>query len=211
MNLKSSFMHRLCSWRRKLQGQPKSIEEAVEEVIQQLQANHLSVSWGDRLLTIDKSTGFLNDPQFAKAFGEIRGAHQYDQYGGHHTIAWRLNTLCWAARRGLQLEGDFVECGVFKGDMAWVVLSVLGYDAIPETIISTIVLRGFLTNILPLKITRPTPGFWNLPTNITASRVFTITWLTDLSHSRRSRLSRDFCRNLLNRLARSAFRFCMST
>lgn len=119
-------------WKARLTGKPASIEIAVENVIQQLHANHLRVSWGDRLLTIDKTAGFLEEPRFAKAYSEIRGAHQYDQYGGNHTIAWRLNTLCWAARRGLRLQGDFVECGVFKGDMAWVIMSVLGYDAIPE-------------------------------------------------------------------------------
>ncbi|MSP02596.1 MAG: methyltransferase [Acetobacteraceae bacterium] len=33
-----------------------------------------------------------------------------------------MHTLIWAARAALALpEGDFVECGVFKGDMAWMV------------------------------------------------------------------------------------------
>jgi O-methyltransferase len=131
MSLKTRMQRYGDYWKAKFSGEPASIEQAVEKVIQRLQANHLRVSWGDRLLTIDKTAGFLEEPAFAKAYAEIRGAHQYDQYGGNHTIAWRLNTLCWAARRGLQLQGDFVECGVFKGDMAWVIMSVLGYDAIP--------------------------------------------------------------------------------
>ena len=93
---------------------------------------HLSVSWGDRMLTLDKSCGFLGDPRFKNAFEEVKGAHQYDQYGGDHTIAWRLNTLCWAARCALRAGGDFVECGVFKGDMAWVVSQVVGIENIPR-------------------------------------------------------------------------------
>lgn len=132
MSLKSRIRRNVDRWKSRLYGEPAAIEDAVENVIQRLNANHLTVSWGDRLLTIDKTAGFLDEPRFAKAYAEIRGAHQYDQYGGNHTIAWRLNTLCWAARKGLQLQGDFVECGVFKGDMAWVILNVLGYDAIPE-------------------------------------------------------------------------------
>lgn len=132
MSLKSRVRRHVDRWKSRLSGEPAAIEDAVENVIQRLHANHLTVSWGDRLLTIDKTAGFLEEPQFAKAYAEIRGAHQYDQYGGNHTIAWRLNTLCWAARKGLQLEGDFVECGVFKGDMAWVIMNVLGYDAIPD-------------------------------------------------------------------------------
>lgn len=110
--------------------EPVSLEVAVEEVIARLKANHLTVSWGDRLLTIDKTAGFMEDPKFAREYAAIRGAHQYDQYGGDHTIAWRLNTLVWAAARGLQLNGDFVECGVFKGDMASVILNVLGPEKI---------------------------------------------------------------------------------
>jgi O-methyltransferase len=132
MSLKSRVRRHVDRWKSRLSGEPAAIEDAVENVIQRMNANHLTVSWGDRLLTIDKTAGFLDEPRFAKAYAEIRGAHQYDQYGGNHTIAWRLNTLCWAARKGLQLQGDFVECGVFKGDMAWVILNVLGYDAIPE-------------------------------------------------------------------------------
>lgn len=83
--------------------------------------NHHSIFWGDRLLTIDKSAGFLSDPAFRAAYDAVRGSHQYDQYESPQTISWRLNTLVWAAKCGLHLEGDFVECGVFKGDMSWVI------------------------------------------------------------------------------------------
>jgi hypothetical protein len=86
-----------------------------------LPQDHNRIFWGDRLLSLGKSMGFFDDPLFAAAYAKIRGSHQYDQYDSPHTIAWRLHTLVWAARNGLMLEGDFVECGVFKGDFAWVV------------------------------------------------------------------------------------------
>jgi O-methyltransferase len=92
---------------------------------------HDAVSWGDRMLTLDKSFGFMADPRSRGAYEAIRGSHYYDQYGGEHTIAWRLNTLCWAARRALRTGGAFVECGVFKGDMSWVVGEVVGFERIP--------------------------------------------------------------------------------
>jgi O-methyltransferase len=82
---------------------------------------HVGRFWGDRLLSLDKSAGFLDAPAFAKALEAIRGSHVYDQYQGPQSIAWRLHTLVWAAGIGMALDGDFVECGVFKGDMAWVV------------------------------------------------------------------------------------------
>jgi hypothetical protein len=80
------------------------------------------------MLTIDKSAGFLLDPVFRLAFEQIRGAHKYDRYNSSVTIAWRLHTLVWAARAALALpEGDFVECGVFQGDMAWMIAEVTNF------------------------------------------------------------------------------------
>jgi O-methyltransferase len=93
-----------------------------------LPRDHRSVFWGDRMLTIDKSAGFLEEPVFRRAFDAIRGKHQYDQYDSPFTIAWRLHTLVWAARSALALpDGDFVECGVFHGDMSWVVATVTDF------------------------------------------------------------------------------------
>lgn len=84
--------------------------------------DHRSVFWGDRMVTLDKSAGFLDEPRFRAAYDRIRGAHVYDQYETPHSIAWRLHTLVWAAKQALSLpQGDFVECGVFQGDMAAVI------------------------------------------------------------------------------------------
>ena len=106
----------------------QSMARFIDFVITHLLArDHRSIFWGDRMLTIDKSAGFLEDPAFRAAFEQIHGAHQYDRYASAFTIAWRLHTLVWAARTALALpEGDFVECGVFKGDMAWMVGEVTG-------------------------------------------------------------------------------------
>jgi len=86
---------------------------------------HHAYFWGDRLLSLDKSAGFLSDPSFAAAYQAIRGSHQYDEYSSPHTISWRLHTLVWAARSAMSIAGDFVECGVFKGDMAWFVSQLI--------------------------------------------------------------------------------------
>ena len=98
---------------------PLSRADEFNEAVDRIVPDHASVFWGDRLLTLDKSAGFLEDEKFKRAFAEIRGSHQYDQYEGKDTIAWRLHTLCWAAKNAVMIDGDFVECGVFKGDMAW--------------------------------------------------------------------------------------------
>lgn len=105
---------------------PALVDLTIEKAIA---PHHHSVFWGDRLLTIDKSAGFLSDPAFRAAYDAVRGSHQYDQYSSPQTISWRLHTLVWAAKCGLAVEGDFVECGVFKGDMSWVISQVVDFAA----------------------------------------------------------------------------------
>jgi hypothetical protein len=102
----------------------------VNDTAETLAYAHVSVSWGDRLLTLDKSAGFKQEAAFGTAFAAIRGSHVYDQYNGPDTIAWRMNTLIWAGRRACQVGGDLVECGTFKGDMAWVILHTIGAERI---------------------------------------------------------------------------------
>jgi hypothetical protein len=95
--------------------------------------HHRSVFWGDRLLTLDKSAGFRDDPRFAAAMRAITGSVQYDQYSSPDGVAWRLNTLVWAAWCGLRVPGDFVECGVYKGDFAWVITQFVDFEKARRT------------------------------------------------------------------------------
>ena len=111
---------------------PERYAADLNGAIANLTSHHLSVSWGDKLLTLDKSMGFRDQSSFRLGFEAIRGSHIYDEYDGPDTIIWRLNTLCWAAGCALRVGGDFVECGVFKGDMAWVVVQVVGAQNISK-------------------------------------------------------------------------------
>ena len=110
----------------------KSYSSLLSVVTLRGRERHLTISWGDRLLTLDKSASFMEEPCSLKAYEAIYGSHKYDQYDGKDTIAWRLNTLCWAARCGLKAGGDFVECGVFKGDMSWLITQVIGETDMPH-------------------------------------------------------------------------------
>ena len=122
--------------------------------------------WGDRLLSLDKSMGFFDDPVFAAAYRQIRGSHQYDQYASPHTIAWRLHTLVWAARNGLALEGDFVECGVFKGDFAWVVAQATDFARQPRTFYLYDTFEGFAPTYSGVEDYPDAPGFFDFADRI---------------------------------------------
>jgi O-methyltransferase len=101
---------------------PKLAAVAFDRVLRDVvRRYHHSVSWGDRLLTLDKSAAFRDEPAFVAALEKAdsgTGANLYESPDG---ISWRYNTLIWAARVCLELPGDFVECGVFRGDMSWMI------------------------------------------------------------------------------------------
>ncbi|MDZ4762508.1 MAG: TylF/MycF/NovP-related O-methyltransferase [Alphaproteobacteria bacterium] len=113
---------------------PDQAAKIVDQVIARLIAPfHETVSWGDRLLTLDKSVGFRDDPTFAAAFAKMSTSTGQTQYRAPDGIAWRLNTLVWAARNALRIEGDFVECGVFEGEMSWLVTQMVDLAAAGRT------------------------------------------------------------------------------
>ncbi len=90
---------------------------------------HKSVSWGDRLLTLDKAAAFKEDPRYLQAFAEVNSSTGANQYASPDGIGWRLNTLTWAARHAVPVPGDFIECGVYRGDMSWVVTEMVDLAA----------------------------------------------------------------------------------
>jgi O-methyltransferase len=90
---------------------------------------HRGSFWGDRLLTLDKSAGFRNDPAFQRAIAAANSSTGMTQYASPDGISWRFHTLIWAARQALTVPGDFVECGVYEGDMSWVLTEMVDLPA----------------------------------------------------------------------------------
>ena len=82
----------------------------------------------DNLITFDRSVGFVQDPSFAAAMK--RNA----QTAQEQSLAWRVHTLCWAAEQALHREGDFLECGVWKGFSFGVVTQYLNWSSIPKNL-----------------------------------------------------------------------------
>jgi hypothetical protein len=103
---------------------PATVEEAaqiLDSALSLIQGYHQGFFWGDRLLTLDKSAAFRDDATFRAALTQADSSTGMNQYESPDGIAWRYNTLVWAARSCLMLPGDFVECGVYRGDMTWMI------------------------------------------------------------------------------------------
>lgn len=64
---------------------------------------------GDMLVTFDRNMGFFQDAAFMDAF-KAEASNQQEI-----SLIWRLHVLCWCAKTALRRDGDFVECGVYRG------------------------------------------------------------------------------------------------
>lgn len=81
---------------------------------------------GDNLIVLDRNMGFSEDPRLVAALERQKPSAQ------ESSLLWRLHVLCWCAKNALALDGDFVECGVYRGFMSAVALQYLDFGARPK-------------------------------------------------------------------------------
>lgn len=75
-------------------------------------------------LKTNHNCDFRRDPKFQAAYQRaLEGAPI------PYEIHWRAHTCVWAALQGLNIEGDFVECGVYTGFYSRIVCSYLDFAA----------------------------------------------------------------------------------
>jgi hypothetical protein len=82
---------------------------------------------GDNLFTWGRNNSALDDPSFLTAW---QGNLQND---ADQAIVWRRYILACAAFHCVQLDGDFVECGVYTGTGIKTVMDYLGGANFPKT------------------------------------------------------------------------------
>jgi O-methyltransferase len=76
----------------------------------------------DGLSTIHNAD-FLQHPRFKAAYklaednAAFRGA----------PIHWRVYVACWCAQQAIRLEGDFVECGVYRGGLSRAIIEYVDF------------------------------------------------------------------------------------
>ena len=75
--------------------------------------------------------------------------------------SWRVNTLSWAAKKALTLEGDFVECGVFEGFMSNMLVEYLDFTDTDRTLYLYDTFEGFPTEYSSPADFPGSEGFWH--------------------------------------------------
>jgi len=79
-----------------------------------------------------RNTSFLEDANFSDAYA----ASAFFEHGGrrsswtHVDLRWRCHICCWAAKQGLHLVGDFVECGVDTGIYSGTITNTLDFGKV---------------------------------------------------------------------------------
>lgn len=81
----------------------------------------------DGLISIH-NCDFMKDENFIRAYQ--KGENLDSWWKGQ--IQWRVHILFWAVTRALQLEGDFVECGVNRGGFARSIIEYVDFGRIKD-------------------------------------------------------------------------------
>jgi hypothetical protein len=105
--------------------EPDKFIGGLRAALEGLQHNNSAFA-GDNLFTFSKNLSFLSDAEFMRAYS----AHATTDI--EKGIIWRIATVAWAARNGMRLEGDFVECACYKGVTARIVCDYVNFGAQPD-------------------------------------------------------------------------------
>lgn len=76
----------------------------------------------DNLIVFSKSIGFLDDAKFIKIINEKK-SFDYEKM-----IIWRTHILCFAGSNAINIEGDFVECGMHLGYSVDVLTDYINFE-----------------------------------------------------------------------------------
>jgi hypothetical protein len=81
--------------------------------------------WQDGLFTVHNDH-FRSEAAFRAAYARgVQASAGFDP-----EFEWRVHVALWAARTGLQVEGDFVECGVNAGFMSSAIMQSLDWNSL---------------------------------------------------------------------------------
>jgi O-methyltransferase len=103
----------------------------------------------DGLEVTGRNLEFLRNPDFVKAW-ETAKKNNFDAWRGNvPDVRWRAHIAVWAARQALNVEGDFVECGVYAGLLSGTICSALKFASVKKRFFLFDTFTGIPDNELP--------------------------------------------------------------
>jgi len=87
---------------------------------------------GDNIAVRKKNLSFMEDEEFSRAWNKAVEGNRPAWGGRYKDVRWRAHTAVWAAKHGLKLEGDFVECGVFLGLLSLTICHSLDFSNVEK-------------------------------------------------------------------------------
>lgn len=121
-------MQRVRNWLR--DRIPDHVLERLVRSLNRMSGNYLNrplygrAAYNEDGLVTSHYAGFCDEPRFHSAYIAGRNTGSWP----HGDLRWRAHVVCWAAERAVELEGDFVECGVNRGGYALTAMKYIGFE-----------------------------------------------------------------------------------
>jgi len=104
----------------------KKMTQPMRHILRELEQNALDVFVGHGLATWNKTLPFFEDDRFVELAD--KHSHLLPMTNWH----WNLQTVLWAVQRAKQLDGEFMELGVFKGHTTLFCADYVGFADWPK-------------------------------------------------------------------------------
>lgn len=105
------------------------LNKSSDDVTFKIATNQGPISYINDGLITSHNCDFLKDDRFKKAYELGKATGSWTSVD----IYWRAYVACWAGNYAKDLEGDFVECGVFKGGLSRAIIEYTEFNKRDKT------------------------------------------------------------------------------
>ncbi|MGJ4748615.1 hypothetical protein ACQV5M_19800 [Leptospira sp. SA-E8] len=100
---------------------PPQFIAGLQQAVNTLPLPREGIYAADNLFTYNRNLSFLEDSALMSAFNEQATTIE------EKAFLWRTSVILWGVRHGLKLQGDFVECGCYKGTTVRIVCDTVRF------------------------------------------------------------------------------------
>jgi O-methyltransferase len=109
-------------------GATEASDAAVQDAVKLLHASGQTFFGAEDLHVLNRNMSFTKDKVFMKLYREMA------EDGKEKGRLWRLHIFLWAFINGLRLQGDLIECGVYRGFSSALAVRYTKFERIAKTL-----------------------------------------------------------------------------